>query len=105
MNKVGLGNRGRALVGVGILALVGGALLTTRADLVAALAGLGNSDYQVVDRWELRDGGYGMYIAVKPGLSREALERLGERLRVRVAGEPNLHRPITARPDGPALEA
>ena len=87
MGKPGAVHR-RTLAVVGVLTLAGAAAGAIRSGLVARLAGYEGPGYEVVDRWELRSGGHGMYVAVGPGLTPEDLRRLGERLRDEAGREP-----------------
>jgi hypothetical protein len=87
MGRLGAVRR-RTLAVAGILALVGAGAGAIGSGLAPRLAGYGGPGYEVVDRWELRGGGYGMYVAVAPGLTPEDLRRLGERLRDGTAREP-----------------
>lgn len=89
MGRAILGSRRRGLVAAGTLALVGAAFAAVAGrELAMGLIG-GDPGYQVVDRWQLREGGYGLYVAVKPGLTHEELKRLGEGLRAQAAYQPN----------------
>ena len=78
----------------GFVALGSVALLMTGLSLVSAdspgqvLPEADGPGYQLIDRWALREGGYGMYVAVRPDTSRQDLEQLGERIRIETSRQP-----------------
>lgn len=49
-----------------------------------------DSPYSVVDRWPLLRGGQGLFIAVRPNISKDELKELGTRLRHDFRNEPNM---------------